>query len=316
MSFNWEEALVPHGQLYEFLIVSGWAFGLGVVHKLLHDGGLAIILGPKLMAPLLSDESKQGNSPPPPTGKLTASQKADAKNEDIKKWAHLADNNNRGINVKLHTTVQDVVMTIVSILLFVFYVIFMMDPAVKTNVHDRIRVNSPMSYFALRLHCASTLYEIMLYMHVGKDYIAYAHHILVLGNFARCLTRGTFHYYSAWLGTVEGTNPFLSGTFALMRLGLIDSPWLTGCTVGLLASFFVLRVINLPVCFHTLILDRPFIYDGANHDSIFENERFFFDLGLITVIILWILSVWWFGKMVKGMLKRLKQAKKTANKSE
>ena len=61
---------------------------------------------------------------------------------------------------------------------------------------------------------------------------------------------------ASWLGLVEGTNPFLSLTFATLRLGLKDSPMLQIYTPLLILSFFLLRVVSLPMAYVVLVGDE------------------------------------------------------------
>ena len=60
---------------------------------------------------------------------------------------------------------------------------------------------------------------------------------------------------ACWLGLVEGTNPFLSLTFATLRLGMKNHPLLPVYTILLIVSFAALRVVSLPLAYWTLIGD-------------------------------------------------------------
>ena len=54
---------------------------------------------------------------------------------------------------------------------------------------------------------------------------------------------------------MEGTNPFLSLTFATLRMGLKDSAWLPIYTLLLMISFLTLRIASLPAAYIALVLD-------------------------------------------------------------
>jgi len=167
------------------------------------------------------------------------------------------------------------------------------------------------------------LYEVLLYLHIGKDWATYIHHIAVLVNYSRALTHGKMHFYGSWLGTVEGTNPFLSLTFAMMRCGFKPtSKALEYSTMGLLISFLFIRVLSLPVCFATIALDADFVRaslpvmaaaaPGSSSAAavvgylsrLLDHDWLWFQLGCCTMVFLWALSTWWFSKMVRGVLKR------------
>ena len=94
----------PHTAAGEFLIIFGIATVIGVAHVILHEGGLAAMLGPELMRPLLVEETAMEATARQKS--LTQAQRADEKNKDISHWAHLQSNKSKGVNVKLHTTVQ------------------------------------------------------------------------------------------------------------------------------------------------------------------------------------------------------------------
>ena len=123
------------------------------------------------------------------------------------------------------------------------------------------------------------------------------------------------HYYAAWLGTVEGTNVFLGATFGMVRLGLQDNPWVQRWFVGLLVSFFTLRIISLPMCIYSVNealshnMLRPFPEGG----TFWDDDLLFFRIGQVSIVFLWGLSSWWFSKMVKGALRRSRAAKKDKN---
>jgi hypothetical protein len=131
----------------------------------------------------------------------------------------------------------------------------------------------------------------------------------VLVNFSRALTHGTQHYYGAWLGTTEFTNPFLSLTFGCMRFDMMESLTLKVATVALILSFFFLRVLSLPWCFAIHVSDVAATMTGKDPPgSVLDDHRIFFALGTLSIVFLWALSTWWFSKMVKGVLRRSKAA--------
>jgi len=173
--------------------------------------------------------------------------------------------------------------------------------------------------------CLLQLYEVLLYLHIGKDWATYIHHVAVLLNYSRALTHGKMHFYGSWLGTVEGTNPFLSLTFAMMRCGCKPpSKALEYSTMGLLFSFLCIRVLSMPVCFATIALDADFVREslpivaaaapGASSTAmvvgyvsrLLDHDWLWFQLGRSTMVFLWALSTWWFSKMVRGVMKRSK----------
>ena len=137
----------------------------------------------------------------------------------------------------------------------------------------------------------------------------------------RALTHGRLHFYGAWLGTVEGTNPFLSLTFAIMRCGIKKGKALEFSTIGLLLSFLFIRVLSLPSCFafSSYAHDETGVRLPSADSSFLDNDLYFYHLGRFTILFLWVLSTWWFSKMVRGVLKRDKakaQARPANTKAE
>jgi len=85
------EGLDDHSFVIEVAYVMGYTAMLWVAHGFLHEGGLALMLAPELMKPLLQD------MPP-------KSQKKDSR-DDVAKYVILS-NKASNVNVKLHTTCQ------------------------------------------------------------------------------------------------------------------------------------------------------------------------------------------------------------------
>ena len=135
-----------------------------------------------------------------------------------------------------------------------------------------------------------------------------------------------------WLGLVEGTNPFLSLTFATLRMGLKDSAWLPIYTLLLMISFLTLRIALLPAAYIALVLDvadhglrsdDPSIaaftakssrYYTGNSSHYFYSDAFGpdilnYNLGRATIAFLWIVSVYWFWKMLRGHFKMKRRRK-------
>jgi len=85
------ERIADHSFVIEVAYVIGYTVIFWVAHGFLYEGGLALMLGPELMKPLLED------MPPKP-------QKTDSR-DDVAKYVILS-NKASNVNVKLHTTCQ------------------------------------------------------------------------------------------------------------------------------------------------------------------------------------------------------------------
>ena len=265
-------------------------------------GGLRLFFSTHLLAKLSpkdGDDDKRSD--------ISATVKSDSQDADIKKYTNNAKRVSR--EEKFHLTSQDVVVTISSTVLFVLYLHVLTDADMNSSSEARLFAQSSTSIAALQLHIAVTLYETALYIYMGKDFLGYAHHIVVIINFSRALSHGTQHFYGAWLGTVEFTNPFLSLTFGSMRFGLMESLLLKVGTIGMISSFFFLRVLSLPLCFYVRTSDTASRYGKIKMDAddrYIDDDRFFWVLGSFSILFLWVLSTWWFSKMVSGVIRRQK----------
>ena len=155
-------------------IITSSALLLGLAHVFLVVGGLKQLIGPKHHATLVKTVDAVSDS-------------------DViaKKRAGTG-------RVKLHTTCQDVVTSVVSTALFVIYFSVVMDRNLNRDPANRLYGSSDWAAFGLRLHLACTVYELTLYAFLGKDMMSYLHHIFVIINFTRALRSGMMMFYGKY----------------------------------------------------------------------------------------------------------------------
>ena len=134
---------------------------------LVKGGGLEWLFPSSLIAELADTDQR--------TSADSATVASDRNDADIKKYTNNATR--KCADEKRHLTAQDVVVTLSSSLLFVCYLRVLNDKDLNSSRHARLFSTSPMSTAALQFHIAVTLYETALYIFMGKDFLAYAHHV-------------------------------------------------------------------------------------------------------------------------------------------
>ena len=213
-------------------------------------------------------------------------------------------NKKNGGSKAAHELAQDVISFTVSIVLFVGYAVgaFMLSTTLESRTHG----TSLLSYWAIQMHTGYTLYELILYTLFGKDAIMKLHHLLVLSENLGIICTGKLHFYCCWIGTVEGTNPCLSAVFVPKRLGQ-DPPMVAGAMLVL--GFLFLRVLSLPFVFYQSVLD----YKEVTLDSSVSTVQYM--LGQFAIFAVWALSVYWFYRMVVGIMKILQKKDSKKEKS-
>ena len=166
---------------------------------------------------------------------------------------------------------------------------------------------SPTLILGLQLHLGTCVYETVIYLiYKEKRIEMYIHHVLVIVNYGVCLLTGEMMFYSAWAGIVEGTNCFLAPLVLMQRFDCPERPlkkYLLYKLNGLLLwlSFLILRVTSL-IC---LLLS---LWQDAREESELHYQRVMLPWrvgGVVTCVLLLLISSFWFVKITQGMLKGL-----------
>ena len=142
---------------------------------LVKGGGLEWLFPSSLIAKLADTDQKIIDAKARTESADSATVASDRNDADIKKYTNNATR--KCADEKRHLTAQDVVVTLSSSLLFVCYLRVLNDKDLNSSRHARLFSTSPMSTAALQFHIAVTLYETALYIFMGKDFLAYAHHV-------------------------------------------------------------------------------------------------------------------------------------------
>ena len=197
-----------------------------------------------------------------------------------------------------HELAQDAVSCTISTFLFLGYALSTW--ALRESTMARLYGITFSSYWAVQTHAAYTCYELGVYAIFGKDPLMVLHHILVIIISGGIAITGRLHFYASWAGVVEGTNPCLSGVFVPKRLK-VENPWVTTYGILLFVGFLFLRVLSLPCVFWSTVRDT----EQVAKDPALVNLFLF---GQATVVVLWLMSSFWFLKIAQGMMKALQES--------
>eukprot|EP00468_Gymnochlora_sp_CCMP2014_P011715 CAMPEP_0167755718 /NCGR_PEP_ID=MMETSP0110_2-20121227/8982_1 /TAXON_ID=629695 /ORGANISM="Gymnochlora sp., Strain CCMP2014" /LENGTH=242 /DNA_ID=CAMNT_0007641741 /DNA_START=112 /DNA_END=840 /DNA_ORIENTATION=- len=206
-------------------------------------------------------------------------------------------------------TMQDAVVVIVAAIICGLYICCL---NLYENVGDRWKGYS--SYFQLgaSLHCALSLYELMIYALLGKQWEFYLHHIAVLFVYWPGATRVEVCFFLAWAGLVEITNVPLSSLTILGRLKMKESPLYLFCGVSLYVTYVISRMISLPLTLLWLLVDL-FTQPGETWNV---TSRPFITYCIVSCLGIFALSAMWFSKIHNGLMKHLNaKPKKTEKQS-
>ena len=108
-------------------------------------------------------------------------------------------------------------------------------------------------------------------------------------------------FYAAWDGIVEITNLPLCAMTLMNRLGMKAHPFYVPNGVLLWLSFVVFRVVSLPgwlISFARDVIQHPELFAATPPTLAYVT--------LPSTIAIWALSMTWFAKIHKGMMKALR----------
>mgnify|MGYP006165232413 CR=1 FL=1 len=142
---------------------------------------------------------------------------------------------------------------------------------------------------------------IVYYRKAWKPYAFYFHHAATLVGFTVMAVSGLFHNCAVLVVLTEATAPFVHGRWFLSKAGLKQTTLYVVNAVLILLSWFVLRVVMLG----WLLWQRVYVQSEA-----------FFGLGqpivgafLVIFGLMYALQIYWFWKIVSGLLVILSAGK-------
>uniref|UniRef100_A0A7S0H4D8 TLC domain-containing protein n=1 Tax=Amorphochlora amoebiformis TaxID=1561963 RepID=A0A7S0H4D8_9EUKA len=185
--------------------------------------------------------------------------------------------------------------------LMIFYLYLWAISLLSGSVESRWRGDEYSFYIGAVLHCSFSIYEVIIYAIVGKQWLFYLHHIVVLIVYFLGASAHQINFYLAWAGLVEVTNFFLSIISFMGRLNMKGNPTYILSGVGLYISYVISRLISVPLAVGFLIKDM--VLDPANTWDMSLKPHVVF--ALLTSVVVYLMSAFWFKKIHRGMTKHL-----------
>eukprot|EP00967_Tisochrysis_lutea_P091865 scaffold132205_cov33-Tisochrysis_lutea.AAC.7 len=159
------------------------------------------------------------------------------------------------------------------------------------------------------------MYELLMYVQSDKGAEFVLHHIVVIITYGLVLHCGEMHFWAAWAGMVEATNPNL----CILQLGLLTgigrgSLFEMANGVCLWLLFLMIRVIGIPLWLVAYVKDvQSGMMASADVDRAeVAPGRPALALAALRVLapavqlLLWAISCFWFQKLTAGMLKAVR----------
>lgn len=196
----------------------------------------------------------------------------------------------------------DITSSILSLYMFICYSLSVFK--LWEGLQSRIYGQSLLATHSFLVHFAYTIYEMLIFERHGgwkSQPLLMGHHVITLSLLGLVLVSGFGAFYGSLVGTVEGTNPCLSCLYTLRRLEMKDSRWVPIVGVALVFGFGTLRVIGLGVAVYLIVTDCNCIEESDL--GLASRLRW----GVSAVAVLWVLSIYWFALLCRGLNKIIKK---------
>lgn len=175
--------------------------------------------------------------------------------------------------------------------------------AIETRLTAETRWEKPNYWgqIALLIHCASTIYDLYLYVrYFNKGPELYLHHVLILGNYLPTLVTGHLCHWAYWDGTVEFTNVFLCYVYIARILECRNNIFFPIMGGLLLISFIVIRIVGMSWWLYQWAVDYNESYEYFSRNKSIAKYTAF-----PTTFFLLSLSAYWLIPITKGFLKAI-----------
>ena len=208
--------------------------------------------------------------------------------------SYLKENNLENIeyNKNVHSNIVDIINVIMSISISIAYLI----TSYKTK-DNRLYGIDEMGIKVALVHIALFIYEIFYNKIDEKNVAMFIHHTLIIGIFSYSIYRQFLQFYISTGGIVEITNVFLK-PLTLFKRNEIFLDKLVYPGIGLFLSFIFARLILLPYVYYILL-----------HDSDYEKQEdiVHYNVGKCIILVIFLLSCYWFMKITRILLKEGKK---------
>uniref|UniRef100_A0A6C0AW94 TLC domain-containing protein n=1 Tax=viral metagenome TaxID=1070528 RepID=A0A6C0AW94_9ZZZZ len=150
---------------------------------------------------------------------------------------------------------------------------------------------------SLLLHISMSIYEIFYQVLMEKKWLVLIHHLIVIIGFSSFIYYGIGQYYLNTLAIAEITNIFLVPFLLIKRNNIyLDKLFYIGLLTGV--SFIFVRILLLPYMLYNTTVDMKYIP---------ENKIIEINIGQFIILLIILISVYWFYKLCKGGIKEYRK---------
>lgn len=184
------------------------------------------------------------------------------------------------------------------------YLVVLHDVFFNGTVEDHWAKSTWFSRHGIASHMSFSLYEMSIYVMVGKPIHFYMHHVLVILCFASFLVTGRGHLWCCWLGLVEASNPFLCLLSLMRQVPALKATmfyYVNGFLLWL--AYVVFRVVSPLFSVHYMYVEMRDRKDVAWVSEDRSYNVAWIALMVVSVSFVYILSLIWFSVITKGLYK-------------
>lgn len=162
---------------------------------------------------------------------------------------------------------------------------------IESNNLDLVTGVTENSVFAIQILSAGLIYETIYYYLIleRKDMLILGHHIYTFFSLNLYLYYNILHYYLAMTALVEITNVFLSGMYIIKRNNISNKTLSFVNDSALIITFTWYRILYLPYVFYEYVI---------NYNNIINISLFGFFNGIFIILAVWLMSLFWYSKLL------------------
>ena len=198
---------------------------------------------------------------------------------------------NKAYNKIVHQNITDFINIFIVIVISIMHLYSSLQ--LNTNNNSRLYGYNNIGSLALMLHISLLVYEIFYNILAEKNILMLFHHLLSSGSFLLALRNNFVTFYANLVGFAEITNLFLIPITIIKRNNVFTDK-LIYPGIGLFISYLFARLILMPYSIYLGIKD---IQHVKNEDKVM------YLLLISSVILVFLLSFYWFQKIYKGLMK-------------
>jgi len=211
-------------------------------------------------------------------------------------------------SASVHTGVKigigNCAVTLYAIPIYLLITLYTACVTPMRTAHERVFSFSPWHFTMCEWLCSISLYEVVLYMINGKPFVFWIHHIVVCATSYAATRIQQFLPLYALVSFVEFTGIPLCLVQLLSHNESSASYMCSG--IAFWGSFFILRVVGLPVCLALLVNDMHELH-VTNDEALEDVSQTAIFVAIFSMSTLWVMSVQWFQTIHGRMMVAVRQ---------